>query len=185
VPDLTRRFLGVSPGVRFIFTDDSRERLMDALRTGSIALCITVRTDDKGVEWRAIAQQELVVIVPRDHRLAARTHVALAELDGERLVTFKDGYPIRAQIEAILRAAGAAPQIVSESDESASIRGLVAAGSGVAIVPRSGASGEVGTLRIDDPGAARAVGIAWIPGRYLSAAEAAFRSFVLAESARS
>jgi DNA-binding transcriptional LysR family regulator len=185
VPDLTRRFLAVSPGVRFIFTDDSRERLIDALRTGQIALCVTVRTDDKGVEWRAIAQQELVVIVPPDHRFARRATIALAELGGERLVTFKDGYPIRKQIETILRAAGVAPQIVSESDESASVRGLVAAGSGVAIVPRSGPSAEVVTLSITDAGAARAVGLAWFPGRYLSAAEAAFRTFVLGEAARS
>jgi DNA-binding transcriptional LysR family regulator len=184
VPDLTQRFLGRSPDVRFIFTDDSRDRLMDALHTGTIALCITVRTDDKAVEWRAIARQELVVIVPPAHRLARRGSIALTELGAERLVTFKDGYPIRKQIEALLRAAGVAPQIVSESDESASIRGLVAAGSGVAIVPRFGPGGEVAALRIDDPDAARAVGIAWIPGRYLSAAEAAFRTFVLGDAAR-
>jgi DNA-binding transcriptional LysR family regulator len=182
VPELTSRFLEANPDVRFIFTDDSRERLIDALNTGKIALCVTVRIDDSGVEWRPIAKQELVAIVPRDHRLAARGHIALAELRDERLVTFKDGYPMRKQIETVLRAAGIAPRIVAESDESASVRGLVAAGLGVAIVPRSGPTTEVATLTIDDEGAWRAIGIAWIPGRYLSAAEAAFRAFVFAAS---
>jgi LysR family transcriptional activator of glutamate synthase operon len=143
-----------------------------------------VHTDDKGVEWRAIARQELVVIVPPGHRFASHGSIALTELAGERLVTFKDGYPVRKQIEGLLRAAGVAPHIVSESDESASIRGLVAAGSGIAIVPRFGPGGEVVALRIDDADAARAVGIAWIPGRYLSAADAAFRAFVLGGAAR-
>ncbi len=178
VPDLTRRFQAEHPGTRFVFTDDRRDRLVERLIGGSIALGITVRTTDSRVEWSAIATQELVVIVPPEHPLAAGGHVALAALAGERLVTFKDGYPVREQIEALLDAAGVTPLIASESDESGSVRGLVAAGAGIAIVPHSGASDDLVTLTIDDPGAAREVGIAWVPGRHLSAAELAFRTFV-------
>ncbi|HYZ16227.1 MAG TPA: LysR family transcriptional regulator [Candidatus Acidoferrum sp.] len=178
VPDLVQRFGATHAGVRFVFTEDNRERLLEHLETGRIALCLTVRVESERFAWEPIAEQELIAIVPRSHRFAARDRVALAELAGERFVSFKRGYPIRIQIEQLCEAAGFTPNIVSESDESASVRGLVAAGAGVAIVPRSGANDDVATLTITDPGATREIGIAWVAGRYLSEAERAFRRFV-------
>jgi DNA-binding transcriptional LysR family regulator len=183
VPDLARRFTAENPAVRFAFSEDSREGLLERLHTGASTLCITVRTDDPRVGWRPIGKQELVVIVSPQHRLAGRKSVALAELANEPLVMFREGVPVRKQIVSLLKAAGVKPAIASESDESGSIFGLVAAGSGVSIVPGTGASHDVVTLAIEDPGAAREIGLAWISGRYLSPAEFTFRAFVLRETA--
>jgi DNA-binding transcriptional LysR family regulator len=182
VPDLARRFTAENPAVRFAFSEDSREGLLERLHTSASALCITVRSDDPRVGWRPIGKQELVVIVSPRHRLATRKRVALAELANEPLVMFREGVPVRKQIVSLLRAAGVKPRIASESDESGSIFGLVAAGSGVSIVPGTGASHDVVTLAIEDAGAAREIGLAWISGRYLSPAEFTFRAFVLRET---
>jgi DNA-binding transcriptional LysR family regulator len=183
VPDLTRRFSELHPDVRFVLTDDRRDRLNEQLIAGRIALCVTVRSADPRIAWHAMARQELVVVVPPDHRLARAGHVPLAALAGERLVAFRHGYPINAQIEALLRAAGLSLPIAAEGEESGSVRGLVAAGAGVAIVPRSGASDDLPALTIDDRGAAREIGLAWVAGRYASPAEIAFRDFVVANYA--
>ncbi len=181
VPDLARRFRLKYPSARFVFTNERHDQLIASLLAGDITICITARTDDARVEWRPVAQQTLVVIVPPDHRLAQRKSVAVAELAGEPFVMFKRGYRSRKEIDALLRAAGVVPTVVSESAESGSLRALVAAGSGVAIVAASGANSDVVTLTIDDPVAAREIGIAWVPGSHLSPAELAFRSFVVEE----
>ena len=182
IPDLVQRFAQQRPGVRFVFTEDNRERLLSHLDAGRIALCVTVRTEGERFTWEPIAHQELVAIVPRSHRLAERASIRLAELAGERFVSFKRGYPIRVQIERLCEAAGFVPAVASESDESASVRGLVAAGAGVAIVPRSGAADDLATLQIDDPGATREIGIARIAGRYLSEPARAFLEFATRNS---
>lgn len=179
VPNLVRRFRVENPTLRFILADDSREHLWEKLHAGQFALCITERTDDARVEWRAIANQVLTVIVSPDHRFASRSSITLDELAGEPLVAFKEGFGLRKEIDALLGAAGVVPNIVSESDGAASVRALVAAGSGVAIVPNSGAKGDVVTLAIDDQLAVRDIGIAWVSGRYLSDADLAFRKFVI------
>jgi DNA-binding transcriptional LysR family regulator len=179
VPDLARRFKLEQPAVHFDYGEGGRDSLLERLYSGQSTLCITVSTDDPRVDWRPIAKQSLVVIVPPQHRLAHRKSVALAELAGEPFAMFREGIPVRQQIFDLLKSAGVTPVIASESAQSGSIFGLVSAGSGVSIVPATGTSHDCVALPIEDSGAARDIGIACIAGRYLSPAEAAFRAFVL------
>lgn len=183
VPDLARRFKLEHPAVRFDYGEAGREGLLERLYTGQSTLCITVRTDDPRVDWRPIGKQALVVIVAPQHRLAQRKSIALRELAGEPFAMFGEGIPVRRQILALLEAAGVTPVVISESAQSGSIFGLVSNGSGVSIVPATGASHDCATLAIEDPGAAREIGIACISGGHLSPAEAAFRDFVLRDAA--
>jgi DNA-binding transcriptional LysR family regulator len=178
-PELMQRFARRHPEVRFVFTEDNRKRLVGHLEEGGVNLCLTVRVEHPRFAWRRIAQQELVLIVPPAHRLAQRRSVKLIEVADERFVSFKHGHQVRADTEELCRNAGFTPLIAAESDESSSVRGLVAAGSGVAIVPRSGTSMRVVSLIIDGPPAVRDIGIAWVTDRYLSQAERMFRQFVI------
>jgi DNA-binding transcriptional LysR family regulator len=182
VPELTKRYRVQHPAVRFVLTEGGRDSLNDRLLSGSINLCITEPAGDSRFEWHTLAQQMFVVIVPRAHRLAGRKSVALRELRNDPFATFKEGYRTRDKINALLRAAAFVPKIISECDESDSVRAIVAAGSAVAIVPDSGAKSEVATLAIEDPVAVRDVGIMWVPGRRLSEAERRFRSFLIEQS---
>jgi len=183
VPDLARRFNLEHPNVRFDYGEAGRDGLLQRLYDGQSTLCITVRTDDARVDWRPIGKQDLVVIVPPDHRLAKRKSLALSELANEPFAMFREGIPVRRQILDLLAAAGVQPNVASESAQSGSIFGLVSAGSAVSIVPATGSSHDCVTLTIEDAGAARDIGIAHISGRYLSPAEFAFRSFVLRDTA--
>jgi DNA-binding transcriptional LysR family regulator len=182
VPHLARLFKLEHPAVRFDYGEAGRDALLERLYAGESTLCITVQTDDARVDWRPIGQQELVVIVPPHHRLAQRKHVALAELANEPFAMFREGIPVRRQILELLATAGVKPNVASESAQSGSIFGLVSAGSAVSIVPATGSSHDCVTLAIEDPGAARDIGIACIAGRYLSPVESAFRAFVLRDA---
>lgn len=179
VPELVQRFTSQHPEVRFRCTEDNRKRLTGHLEEGSVDLCITVHLAHPRFTWRRVGQQELVLIVSPTHRLAERRSIKLIEVAQERFVSFKQGYAMRTHAEKLCHNAGFAPSIVSESDESSSIRGLVAAGAGVAIVPHTGTTNRVISLTIDEPEAHRDIGIAWVTDRYLSHAERQFRQFVI------
>jgi DNA-binding transcriptional LysR family regulator len=179
VPELVQRFTSRHPEIRFRCTEDNRKRLTGHLEEGSVDLCITVHVAHPRFTWRRVGQQELVLIVPPTHRLAERGSIKLIEVAQERFVSFKQGYAMRAHAEKLCHNAGFTPSIVSESDESSSIRGLVAAGAGVAIVPHTGTTNRVISLAIDEPEAHRDIGIAWVTDRYLSHAERTFRQFVI------
>jgi DNA-binding transcriptional LysR family regulator len=170
------------PAVRFDYGEAGRDGLLERLYSGQSNLCITVHTSDPRVDWHPIGKQDLVVIVPPNHRLAGRSSIPLAELAGEPFAMFREGIPVRRQILALLEAAGVTPIVASESAQSGSIFGLVSSGSAVSIVPATGASHDCVSLRIEDAGAARDLGIAFLAGGYLSVAETAFRDFVLRDS---
>lgn len=182
VPDLARRFKQKHPAARFDYGEGGRDGLLERLFSGQSTFCITVHTDDARVDWQPIGRQDLVVIVPPQHRLAERKSVALRELDGEPFAMFRDDVPVRRQILDLLAAAGVKPNVASESAQSGSIFGLVSTGEAVSIVPSTGSSHDCVALAIEDPGAARDIGIACIAGRYLTPVEDAFRAFVLSET---
>lgn len=183
VPQIVRRFAAAHPDVRFTFTPNNSAALDEQLARGDLDLAFTTPPiASPEIAWTRVADQELVLIVPENHRLARRRQVTLREVAGEPFVTFKRGHAFRRLTEGLCQEAGFVPSITFEGDDSSSIPGFVAAGFGVAIVsPESGLVNGVVGLRISVPSARRAIGIAWAKERYLPAGARTFRDFTTAD----
>lgn len=184
IPQFVRRFSAAYPGVRLSFTQNNSAALQALLEAGELDLIFSTAPLDKpSFAWVHVADQEMALIVPQDHRLAKRKSVALRDMAGEAFVSFKRGHAFRRFTDDLCAAAGFTPTISFEGDDSSSVPGFVAAGFGVAIVPpESAAFAGVTALRIAEPTARRAIGIAWMKDRYLPASAAAFRDFAMKES---
>jgi DNA-binding transcriptional LysR family regulator len=186
VPELVRRFGARHPGVRFTFVQNNSTAIEAQLERGELDLIfVAVPPGRTGFDWARVADQELVLIVPRSHRLARRRQVRLREVAKEPFVSFKQGRAIRHMNDELCQAAGFSPAVSFEGDDSSSVAGFVAAGFGVAIVPpEAGKYADVASLRIAEPVARRAIGIAWVKGRYLPASAQLFRDFATAAKSR-
>ncbi|HEU0070431.1 MAG TPA: LysR family transcriptional regulator [Alphaproteobacteria bacterium] len=186
IPQFVRRFSAAYPQVRLSFTQNNSGALQALLEDGRLDLIFTTAPlENAAFSWAHVADQDMALIVPAGHRLAKRKTVALREVAGEPFVSFKPGHAFRAFTDALCAAAGFAPKISFEGDDSSSLPGFVAAGFGVAIVPpESAAFDGVTSLKISEPTARRAIGIAWMKERYLSASARAFRDFAVSESAK-
>lgn len=179
VPQLVRRFRAAHPGVRFTLSQDNGAILERELEAGELDLCfMPVPLENARLEAQPVTEQELVLIVPSDHVLAGRGSLALREAADEPFISFKPGHAMRRVCDDLCAAAGFAPQVTFEGDESSSVRGFVAAGLGVAIVPASGAGTNVVSLHVTRPSARRSIGMVWVKGRYVSDAVRTFRAFV-------
>ena len=185
IPELVRRFSLVHPAVRFAFVQNNSAAIEAQLERGELDLIfVAVPPAHAGFAWRRVVDQQLVLIVPRGHRLAKRRQVKLRDVAGERFVSFKQGHAIRRMNDDLCTAAGFSPDISFEADDSSSVPGFVAAGFGVAIVPPEACGyADVASLRIAEPDARRPIGIAWVEDRYLSASARLFRDFVTERSA--
>jgi len=178
VPDLVRSFRARHPDVRFRLTL-VRDELHGLPLDGGIAdLEIgtrrfrtspeVARPGDLLVRTEEIATEPLRLALPREHRLAARRRIRLADVS-------KD----------LCRQAGFRPAIVFEGDDLTNLRGLVAAGLGVAVVPApradspEAAAGSVRYLEIADGGAQRAIYLTWSAERPLLPAAELFREHVV------
>ncbi|MET9244582.1 LysR substrate-binding domain-containing protein [Nonomuraea sp. NPDC003709] len=78
------------------------------------------------------------IAVPEGHPLASRTTVEIERFAGEPWITWSDGWICNSWLVETLRSRGAEPDIAYTAGEHHTQLALVAAGLGVAIIPRLG-----------------------------------------------
>jgi len=186
VPALLHAFREDHPRVRFSLVQTYGEAMIERLRTGELDLCLTSPVPDApDLVARRLDEQKLRLVVPADHRLAARRRARLSEVAEDAFVTMEPGYGLRQITDDLCRQAGFRPRIAFEGEESETLRGLVAAGLGVALlpppaVPRPG----VAELTVVAPRAERAIAVVWLDGRPDTPPVAAFKKFLLSRKGR-
>jgi LysR family transcriptional activator of glutamate synthase operon len=188
VPELVRRFRHAHPRVRMVLqrTAVGESGLVSqqlATRRADVELTAQ-RVAGQGIDWRRILVEPLVLAVATSHPLAGRSDVALAEIAGEPFVMRRGPSGMRTQTVDLCRRAGFEPEVAFEADDLPTVRGLVASGLGVAVVPAMGLPAPTTFARtrllpLTDAGAQREVGVAWVAGRPLLPSAESFRRFVL------
>ncbi|MFF4526226.1 LysR family transcriptional regulator [Streptomyces bluensis] len=92
----------------------------------------------EGVEQAVIGEDLCDLLVPSGHPFAARRSVRRTDLKGERWICQPPGRVCHDWLVRTLRAAGCEPDIVHQAEENPTLVALVAAGLGVALIPRLG-----------------------------------------------
>ena len=182
VPELLRAFRAEHPGVQFTLSQGAHDALVRRVSDGAIDLALTspLPTDESELSMTALTRQSLVVTVPNGHRLAGRRRVRLAELADEPFVGLKAGYGLRLITDQLCAEAGFRPTLAFEGEEADTVRGLVAAGLGVAVLPVAEPTGAPGAVELPiSPRAYRRIGLVWAAHRPLPPAARWFRDFAV------
>ena len=207
VPDLLGSFRAAHPGVGFRLTNARDELHGLPLDGGAADLEIgtrrfrtgpeATRPGDLAVRTQRIGNEPLRLALPATHPLAgrapatARTRRPAVPASGwprsprEPFIGLRPTSALRKLGDDLCAAAGFRPTIVFEGDDLSNVRGLVAAGLGVAIVPapRAGSPvagpGPVLYLPILDDGADRDIYLTWPADKALLPAADLFRRHVI------
>ena len=91
-----------------------------------------------GVAQRLIMNDPVDIAVPADHPLAQRTSVELAELCAEPWITWPHGAICHEWLTQTLRQHGLTPDVTHTAEEHQTQLAMVAAGLGIAVMPRLG-----------------------------------------------
>ncbi|MEU6147225.1 LysR family transcriptional regulator [Streptomyces sp. NPDC047081] len=83
-----------------------------------------------------LLREPLDVAMPADHPLAAKRRVTPRDVADQPWITVHDGFPVLATIEAIAAAAGRRLHLAHRINEFAVVAEAVAAGGGLALMPR-------------------------------------------------
>jgi LysR family transcriptional activator of glutamate synthase operon len=159
------------PQVELVVREDLSTTLAAELHAGALDvafLSIVEEADRRGLELQPLAHERLVVALPADHRLAARTYVRIGNLRDEELVAFSEGATIRTAVRRIALQAGFEPRIAFETREVARARAIVAAGLGVAVLPRSDAEAPGPPVRVVElrgPSLTHRISLCWRRGK--------------------
>jgi LysR family transcriptional activator of glutamate synthase operon len=178
------------PGIDLEVREQSSEELAEMLRVDEIDLAflsVTEHIQSRGLTLHRLVSEELVVVLPTEHPLAGRPSVRFGELADEAFISFRRGSRLRELLDGAAAEAGFEARITLESNESRRIRSLVSSALGVAILPRSDATGPgaaVAVIALVEPSLTRDVTLAARTQRRLSPAAIAFRDLTLAVSER-
>lgn len=144
-----------------------------------VVFCSYVENEPK-IEFIPIATQDLVLIVPNDHVLAAKTEVDLVETIPYPQIFFACRSGLRPIIDNLFRKIDASPPIAFEIEEDQVIAGFVAAGFGIAIVPYMPILNQlpVKTLTINNPSWERHFYLAYLKNQYQTPVVSDFIQFI-------
>jgi DNA-binding transcriptional LysR family regulator len=138
LPPLVSSLRHQLPQVDLLLRERSTTELLAELEASTLdAALVRGPLDDPRFEGRVIFRERFVVVVPADHRYAARTTLRPTALRDEQLVLFPAAVApaFHRQIMAICASGGVVPSIAMEAAEWHTIVGLVGAGVGIAVAP--------------------------------------------------
>ena len=186
VPDLVGTFGRLHPEVRFDLHTKSDESVLEIGPGSDVDLELTtLRMSAAEVDRSQLTDEPLRLIVPPDHRLAGAPATSLAEVADDPFIMIRPTSLLRKACEDLCRGAGFVPNATLVADDVPTMRGYVAAGLGVAVVPalrETTAEPLVGRLHhldLTDPAASRVIDLAWSTARRMLPSAELFRDFVL------
>jgi len=183
VPFLISRFFEKTGKfqTRFQFDQLSTQDIEQHLISGVTDLAFTTPFNNPEIESSRIGSHKTVLIVSKDHPLAARDSIDLTTLSEETFITYPYSCQIRQYIDKIFDQVGIQPVISFEGMHDPIILGAVTANLGVALMSESSNASNYSTkaLTIENEIPDREIHIAWMKDRYLTPAVKNFREFVL------
>jgi DNA-binding transcriptional LysR family regulator len=187
LPAALASFHQLHPGIDIRVVEEVAESMLGGVLADELDVAF-VPIDEgipPGLSSERLFEDELVLVVSAEHRLAGRAHVGVAALRDEPFVFLREGTGLRRALERAARAAGFEPKASFETNELARVLALVARGLGVSAVSRAvveAAADPVVAIPLR-PALRRRVGLVWRSGRHRTPAANAFLAHVLGESA--
>ena len=159
------------PDLRLVLREDVSSRLVDALRARTLdAAIIALPYEAQGIETEVIDDDEFLLVVPKDHPLGVREHLAPADLAGEDLLLLEDGHCLRDHALSVCKLPQSRAAAAVGATSLHTLVQMVAGGMGVTLLPKIAADGgaargaAVETRRFEFPVVGRSIGIAWRAG---------------------
>jgi molybdate transport repressor ModE-like protein len=130
------------PDIALTLAEGEPEEIAPRLRGGEFDLALLFEFPgvreraDSGLRTVSLLQDPMHVALPAEHPLAGKPALTLADLQAEDWVQTSATSPCARHVIRSCLAAGFEPSVTFESDDYETVQGLVAAGVGVALIPR-------------------------------------------------
>ncbi len=180
----SQMYPGVTYSTKFMLTGE----ILDSVLAGESDLGFCGNFDKKADEYSHVDRaflydEELVIIVPKNHFLATSNYIDFSQLEGENFITFKtvkSGGVYEAYC-ALCEKYHVNPRISFEAKDDHVIVALVRAGMGVALVPFSKwlPLEDVSVLHFQHEKPKRKQYVIWKKNSFLSPVARTFRDFVI------
>lgn len=172
------------PGIHIRLEEQGSKRLEEIVMAGEVELAASLLPVGDTFDHQPVRAEPMVALLPPDHPAAGREAVDIAAIGAETpLVLFDSAFAINRLIESAYARRGVIPVVAARSGQMDFMVELVAAGLGVAFMPRSMAAlhrhPAVTTARFAEPETDWRIALVWRKSGYLSAAARAWLDLTL------
>lgn len=138
LPHLARQFVERFPLVRLELSEDVTEQALKRCRSGEVdVVLLALPINEPDFDLVPLRKEELQVVLPRDHRLAALDELDLGTLEAEPFVLLDEVHCLAGQIVSFCKRNRMQPLIASRSHQLATVLELVASGFGISLIPQA------------------------------------------------
>lgn len=166
------------PGVEIRLVEHGSRRLEEILLAGEIEMIATLLPLSEDFDFQPVRREPLLALIPAGHPLAGEETVDFTALRETPFILFEGGFALNAVIVAACQRRGFTPVEAARSGQIDFIAALVAAGLGVAFLPRMIAMQRlhpgVHLAALAEPDTDWDMALAWRRGGYLSDAARAW-----------
>lgn len=133
---LLARFRGQHPGIDIHLLEHGSRRLERAVLGGEIEIAATLRPVGEGLACQPVCDEPMLALLPQAHPRAQARRFRMEWLDQSPLILFEEGFALNRLIREACARRGVAPRETVHSAQLDFILALVAAGGGIALLPR-------------------------------------------------
>ncbi|WP_042347096.1 LysR family transcriptional regulator [Bacillus massiliigorillae] len=184
LPTVISAFKKEYPDISFHLRQGSYKFLIDSVKNRELNLAFLgpLPPKDESIIPNILFSENISALLPANHPFAKNQYVNLVDFRDENFVLFPEGYILQKVAVDACKAAGFIPNITSEGEDMDALKGLVAAGIGVTLLPESSLYDSVPRFTVKVPIASpvisRTVGIISPSNRELAPSEQVFLNFV-------
>jgi DNA-binding transcriptional LysR family regulator len=137
IPELVRGLRAHAPEAEIILRRCGHDEALSLLRSAELDFALVFSRPDltrqpTGIQVAELGEEPMLALLPREHRLARKAKVKLADLAKERWIVGAPDPSSSIIVNACI-AAGFEPSVVFETDDPLATQSLVAAGLGVSL----------------------------------------------------
>lgn len=187
LPLVISRFKKQYPAIELRVRSSRFEELVEMLENGQVGLSLLWdyewnRIQPETFALTTVFEDATVLIVGKEHRLARRKQVNMADLSEEEWIVRGDEHPVVEVLHRSSKAAGFTPRIAFEANDYQEAQAMVSVGLGIALAPRTAVVNKhpgVSILSLGASAPSRRILLAHRHERVRAAAEIAFQGTLL------
>ncbi len=184
LPTIISAFKKEYPEISFHLRQGSYKYLIEAVKNRELNLALLgpLPPKDEAINTTVLFSENIHALLPATHPLAKKESINLVDLRNDQFVLFPEGYILNKVAVDACRSVGFMPNITSEGEDMDALKGLVAAGIGVTLLPESSLYDSTPRMTVKVPIAIpnirRTVGIIAPTSRDLAPSEEVFVKFI-------
>lgn len=130
-----------------------------------------------------LLEEEILLGIPVSHPLSTYDSIALNDLEHEKFISLTTGNALRRTTDRFFSHLSYNPDIVFESDDPATVRGLIQSGLGISFIPSvlwsRVVNDDIKLIPISEPLCMRTIYLSWPSGKLFTDTEKSFFEFIL------